>query len=83
MALPDTHIPTEPPADRRTADTSRGVALFVGALVAAALLKELVRAFGSSPIATGARNVARSDMQFAGAVLVGSVYRAGLRVLAR
>jgi hypothetical protein len=82
MALPDTHIPTYPSPDRRAADTGTGAALFVGALLAAALLKELVRAFDSSPIAIGARNVARSDMQFAGALLVGSVYRLGLRVLA-
>jgi hypothetical protein len=83
MAPLHTEIPTDLLPDRRAADTGTGVALFVGALVAVALLKELVRAFDSSAIGTGARDIARTDMQFAGAAAVGSVYRVGRSVLGR
>ena len=77
--------PQRPAAAERDGAPGNGLALFLGAVIGLALLKEMLGRIGSSPVTVRARSVSqsvsRSEAGFSIAVLLGTIVRIGARIL--
>ena len=77
--------PEQSAAHQRDETPGNGFALFLGAIIGLALVKEMLGRVGSSPVTVRARSVSRSvsrsEAGFSIAVLLGTIARIGARIL--